>query len=234
VRELLTACDKQLVELGVGADDIHVDERPRRLEIPSRCRRWRSAPRPSGRRFDALVALGAGRARRDLITSRSSRTRAPAASSTCSSRPAFPIANGVLTTRHRGAGAARGRGEGRGGGAGRGRDGQHPEGHRRMSAPRRRSREFALQGSLPVAVHRTRRLAGAEEPLGDEGFSKAGPGVPRSRAEGAHREAPRLREQLEPLGDRKWDEVSPSSARSSSSARGSWSLPGDPVPRDDQ
>jgi 6,7-dimethyl-8-ribityllumazine synthase len=36
VRQLLTACDKQLVELGVAADDIYVMSVPGALEIPAR------------------------------------------------------------------------------------------------------------------------------------------------------------------------------------------------------
>ena len=34
VRQLLTACDKQLVDLGVAAEDIHVVSVPGALEIP--------------------------------------------------------------------------------------------------------------------------------------------------------------------------------------------------------
>ena len=54
VRQLLTACDKQLVELGVSAENIDVVSVPGALEIPLALQ-WMAQ---SGR-FDALVALGA-------------------------------------------------------------------------------------------------------------------------------------------------------------------------------
>ena len=59
VRELLTACDKQLVELGVQADDIYVMSVPGALEIPLALQTLALERRGFGRRFDALVALGA-------------------------------------------------------------------------------------------------------------------------------------------------------------------------------
>jgi len=59
VRQLLTACDKQLVELGVAADDIYVMSVPGALEIPLALQTLALERRAFGRRFDALVALGA-------------------------------------------------------------------------------------------------------------------------------------------------------------------------------
>ena len=59
VRQLLTACDKQLVELGVAADDIYVMSVPGALEIPLALQTLALERRGFGRRFDALVALGA-------------------------------------------------------------------------------------------------------------------------------------------------------------------------------
>ena len=59
VRQLLTACDKQLVELGVGADDIYVMSVPGALEIPLALQTLALERRGFARRFDALVALGA-------------------------------------------------------------------------------------------------------------------------------------------------------------------------------
>src|SRR4029079_12087864 len=59
VRELLTACDKQLVDLGVAAADIHVLSVPGALEIPLALQTLALERRGFGRRFDGLVALGA-------------------------------------------------------------------------------------------------------------------------------------------------------------------------------
>jgi 6,7-dimethyl-8-ribityllumazine synthase len=59
VRQLLTACDKQLVDLGVAADDIYVMSVPGALEIPLALQTLALERRAFGRRFDALVALGA-------------------------------------------------------------------------------------------------------------------------------------------------------------------------------
>src|SRR5262245_3111568 len=88
VRQLVTACDRQLVELGVSADDIDVVSVPGALEIPIAIQTLAFERRGlAGRRYDALIALGCVFAARPT-TSRSSRTRARAAPSTCSSRPA--------------------------------------------------------------------------------------------------------------------------------------------------
>src|ERR1700716_1744264 len=60
VRELLTACDKELVELGVSAEDIHAVSVPGALEIPIALQALALERRGiAGRRYDALVALGA-------------------------------------------------------------------------------------------------------------------------------------------------------------------------------
>ena len=59
VRSLLTACDKQLVELGVSEDDIDVVSVPGALEIPLALQTLALERRGFTRRFDALVALGA-------------------------------------------------------------------------------------------------------------------------------------------------------------------------------
>ena len=53
VRQLLTACDKQLVELGVAADDIYVMSVPGALEIPLAAARFASSGRHA-----AVIALG--------------------------------------------------------------------------------------------------------------------------------------------------------------------------------
>src|SRR3954465_14530958 len=60
VRQLLTACDKQLVELGVGAEDIDVVSVPAALEIPLALQTLALERKGFGaHRYDALVALGA-------------------------------------------------------------------------------------------------------------------------------------------------------------------------------
>jgi len=59
VRELVTACDKQLVELGVAAADIDVVSVPGALEIPLVLQSLALERRGFARRYDALVALGA-------------------------------------------------------------------------------------------------------------------------------------------------------------------------------
>ena len=59
VRQLVTACDKQLVELGVAAADIYAVSVPGALEIPLALQALASERRGLARRYDALVALGA-------------------------------------------------------------------------------------------------------------------------------------------------------------------------------
>ena len=59
VRELLTACDRELVSLGVAPADIDVASVPGALEIPLALQTLALSTRGFGRRYDALVALGA-------------------------------------------------------------------------------------------------------------------------------------------------------------------------------
>jgi 6,7-dimethyl-8-ribityllumazine synthase len=59
VRELVTACDKQLVELGVAAADIDAVSVPGALEIPIALQTLALERRGFARRYDALVAIGA-------------------------------------------------------------------------------------------------------------------------------------------------------------------------------
>ena len=59
VRELLTACDRELVNLGVAPADIDVVSVPGALEIPLALQSLALRTRGVGRRYDALVALGA-------------------------------------------------------------------------------------------------------------------------------------------------------------------------------
>ena len=90
VRELLTACDKQLVELGVSASDIDVISVPGALEIPLALQSMALERRGfAGRRYDALVALGAV-VRGETYHFEGSPRKQRAASSTCSWRPEFP------------------------------------------------------------------------------------------------------------------------------------------------
>ena len=98
VRELLTACDRQLVELGVAASDIHVVSVPGALEIPLALQALAFERRGfAGRRFDALVALGAvvrGETYHfEVVANESARGILDVQLET-----GVPIANGVLTT----------------------------------------------------------------------------------------------------------------------------------------
>jgi N utilization substance protein B len=78
-----------------------------------------------------------------------------------------------------------------------------------MSAARRRSREFALQGLYQWQYTGT----GASQVLTNlsemQGFARADREFLEAELKGVIGEAPRLRAQLEPLVDRKWDELSP-------------------------
>jgi 6,7-dimethyl-8-ribityllumazine synthase len=58
VRELLTACDRELVNLGVAPADIDVVSVPGALELPLALQALALRTRGFGRRYDALVALG--------------------------------------------------------------------------------------------------------------------------------------------------------------------------------
>ncbi len=97
VRGLLTACDKQLVELGVAADDIFVMSVPGALELPLALQTLALERRGFGRRFDALVALGAvvrGETYHfEVVANESARGIIDVQLET-----GVPIANGVLTT----------------------------------------------------------------------------------------------------------------------------------------
>jgi len=97
VQELLTACDKQLVELGVEAGDIDVVSVPGALEIPLVLQSMALERRGFGRRYDALVALGAvvrGETYHfDIVANESARGILDVQLET-----GIPVANGVLTT----------------------------------------------------------------------------------------------------------------------------------------
>ena len=98
VRELVTACDKQLVELGVESTDIDVVSVPGALEIPLALQTLALERRGfAGRRYDALVALGAvirGETYHfEIVANESARGIVDVQLET-----GIPIANGVLTT----------------------------------------------------------------------------------------------------------------------------------------
>ena len=98
VRELLTACDKQLVELGVSAADIDVISVPGALEIPLALQSMALERRGfAGRRYDALVALGAvvrGETYHfEVVANESARGILDVQLET-----GVPVANGVLTS----------------------------------------------------------------------------------------------------------------------------------------
>ena len=98
VRVLLTACDKQLVELGVAAADIDVVSVPGALEIPIALQVLALERRGiAGRRYDALVALGTvvrgDTYHFEVVANESARGILDVQLET-----GIPIANGVLTT----------------------------------------------------------------------------------------------------------------------------------------
>jgi len=98
VRELLTACDRQLVELGVNASDIDVISVPGALEIPLALQAMALERRGfAGRRYDALVALGAvvrGETYHfEVVANESARGILDVQLET-----GIPVANGVLTS----------------------------------------------------------------------------------------------------------------------------------------
>jgi 6,7-dimethyl-8-ribityllumazine synthase len=98
VRELLTACDKELVQLGVAAADIDVVSVPGALEIPLALQALALERRGlAGRRYDALVALGAvvrGETYHfEVVANESARGILDVQLET-----GIPIANGVLTS----------------------------------------------------------------------------------------------------------------------------------------
>ena len=78
-----------------------------------------------------------------------------------------------------------------------------------MRSSRRRSRELALQGLyqwLYTGASASQVLTNLAEM---EGFARADNDFLEAELRGVIDEAPRLRAQLEPLADRKWEEVSP-------------------------
>jgi 6,7-dimethyl-8-ribityllumazine synthase len=97
VQALVTACDKQLVELGVAAADIDVLSVPGALEIPLALQALALERRGFTRRYDALVALGAvvrGDTHHfDIVANESARGILDVQLET-----GVPVANGVLTT----------------------------------------------------------------------------------------------------------------------------------------
>jgi 6,7-dimethyl-8-ribityllumazine synthase len=98
VRMLLTACDKELVELGVATDDIDVVSVPGALEIPLVLQALAFERKGlAGRRYDALVALGVvvrgDTYHFEIVANESARGILDVQLET-----GVPIANGVLTT----------------------------------------------------------------------------------------------------------------------------------------
>jgi 6,7-dimethyl-8-ribityllumazine synthase len=97
VSALLGACDKRLVELGVAPADIDVVSVPGALEIPLVLQSLALERRGFGRRYDALVALGAvvrGETYHfEIVANASARGILDGQLET-----GIPVANGVLTT----------------------------------------------------------------------------------------------------------------------------------------
>lgn len=98
VQTLLTACDRQLVELGVQGKDIDVVSVPGALEIPLALQSMALERRGiSGRRYDALIALGAvirGETYHfEVVSNESARGILDVQLET-----GIPVANAVLTT----------------------------------------------------------------------------------------------------------------------------------------
>lgn len=97
VRALLTACDRELVALGVSPEDIDVVSVPGALEIPVALQTLALQKRGFGRRYDALVALGCvirGETYHfEVVANESARGVLDVQLET-----GVPVANGVLTT----------------------------------------------------------------------------------------------------------------------------------------
>ena len=97
VRPLLAACDKELVELGIAATDIDSVSVPGALEIPLVLQTLALERRGFGRRYDALIALGAvvrGETYHfEIVANESARGILDVQLET-----GIPVANGVLTT----------------------------------------------------------------------------------------------------------------------------------------
>lgn len=97
VRQLLAACDKELLERGVAATDIDAVSVPGALEIPLVLQSLALERRGFARRYDALVALGAvvrGETYHfEIVANESARGILDVQLET-----GIPVANGVLTT----------------------------------------------------------------------------------------------------------------------------------------
>jgi 6,7-dimethyl-8-ribityllumazine synthase len=97
VQQLLTACDQQLVELGVPSSAIDVVSVPGALEIPVVLQSLALERRGFGRRYDALIALGAvirGETYHfDVVSNESARGILDVQLET-----GIPVANGIITT----------------------------------------------------------------------------------------------------------------------------------------
>jgi 6,7-dimethyl-8-ribityllumazine synthase len=97
VQALVTACDKQLVELGVASEDIDVLSVPGALEIPLALQALALERKGFTRRYDALVALGAivrgDTYHFEVVSNESARGILEVQLET-----GIPVANGVLTT----------------------------------------------------------------------------------------------------------------------------------------
>jgi 6,7-dimethyl-8-ribityllumazine synthase len=107
VRQLLTACDKQLVELGVAADDIHVVSVPGALEIPLALQTMALERRGlAGRRYDTLVALGCV-VRGETFHFEVVATESARGILDVQLETGIPVANGVLTTENEAQATAR-------------------------------------------------------------------------------------------------------------------------------
>ena len=97
VRQLLTACDRELLRLGVAAADIDVVSVPGALEIPLALQSLALERRGFGLKYDALVALGAvirGETYHfELVCNESARGVLEVQLET-----GVPVANGIITT----------------------------------------------------------------------------------------------------------------------------------------
>lgn len=97
VRELLTACDKALVGLGVAASDIEALSVPGALELPLALQTLALERAGFGRRYDALIALGAV-IRGETLHFEVVATESARGILEVQLETGVPIANGVLTT----------------------------------------------------------------------------------------------------------------------------------------
>jgi 6,7-dimethyl-8-ribityllumazine synthase len=97
VRQLLTACDRQLVELGVDSEDIDVVSVPGALEVPLALQSLAHERRGFAMRYDALIALGAvvrgDTYHFEIVCNESARGILEVQLET-----GVPVANGIVTT----------------------------------------------------------------------------------------------------------------------------------------